>query len=211
MTSDFSDIEGLLGMPDASVSNVISLPDDNLFSQQTFSLSDNQFGLTDSTEDVTKSIERMIETKLLTKIEEVLLRHVRSENEELRRLISANTTKADHIIQLFNDRFNPVVPDVQPVVSTPNGRNGMCGGGDGFELGMDKDLFSKVDSVFSEAGSSGGFFGNKKEFIEEKLDAVEKKLDSIYEHIHVSNKKSCLLYTSPSPRDATLSRMPSSA
>ena len=28
---------------------------------------------------------------------------------------------------------------------------------------------------------------------------------------HLQNKESCLLYTSPSPRDATLSRMPSSA
>ena len=109
MTSDFSDIEGLLGMADASASNVISLPDDNLFSQQTFSLSDNQFGLTDSTEDVTKSLERMIETKLLTKIEEVLLQHVRSENEELRRLISANTNKADHIIQALNNNHKLII------------------------------------------------------------------------------------------------------
>ena len=29
--------------------------------------------------------------------------------------------------------------------------------------------------------------------------------------VKVSSSKSCLLYTSPSPRDATLSRMPSSA
>ena len=29
--------------------------------------------------------------------------------------------------------------------------------------------------------------------------------------INLTNKKDCLLYTSPSPRDATLSRMPSSA
>ena len=31
------------------------------------------------------------------------------------------------------------------------------------------------------------------------------------EHIEVDPRKACLLYTSPSPRDATLSRMPSSA
>ena len=30
-------------------------------------------------------------------------------------------------------------------------------------------------------------------------------------NIKNTNKKTCLLYTSPSPRDATLSRMPSSA
>ena len=37
----------------------------------------------------------------------------------------------------------------------------------------------------------------------QKLDTLEK-----YEHV---KSKACLLYTSPSPRDATLSRMPSSA
>ena len=31
------------------------------------------------------------------------------------------------------------------------------------------------------------------------------------QHINVERDKHCLLYTSPSPRDATLSRMPSSA
>ena len=30
-------------------------------------------------------------------------------------------------------------------------------------------------------------------------------------HLHVRNDKGCLLYTSPSPRDRTRSRMPSSA
>ena len=38
----------------------------------------------------------------------------------------------------------------------------------------------------------------------EHLDIIKKDLISIFE-------KNCLLYTSPSPRDATLSRMPSSA
>ena len=37
-------------------------------------------------------------------------------------------------------------------------------------------------------------------------ERIEKKLDS-----HVELVNDCLLYTSPSPRDATLSRMPSSA
>ena len=34
---------------------------------------------------------------------------------------------------------------------------------------------------------------------------------SLGETLHLSHIKLCLLYTSPSPRDATLSRMPSSA
>ena len=47
-----------------------------------------------------------------------------------------------------------------------------------------------------------------------ELKDVEKKV-GIETHIHSTNlkleKNTCLLYTSPSPRDATLSRMPSSA
>ena len=37
------------------------------------------------------------------------------------------------------------------------------------------------------------------------------KIKSRYIHSDVDTIESCLLYTSPSPRDATLSRMPSSA
>ena len=46
-------------------------------------------------------------------------------------------------------------------------------------------------------------------------DFVKLRLDRVYkgavEGTGVECLKSCLLYTSPSPRDATLSRMPSSA
>ena len=41
-----------------------------------------------------------------------------------------------------------------------------------------------------------------------KYGTLEKLLESAHE---IKQNKSCLLYTSPSPRDATLSRMPSSA
>ena len=43
-----------------------------------------------------------------------------------------------------------------------------------------------------------------------KLDAAEVESLGMY-YLFDGNKNSCLLYTSPSPRDATLSRMPSSA
>ena len=39
-----------------------------------------------------------------------------------------------------------------------------------------------------------------------EMNAIEVGLDTIIEQL-----MHCLLYTSPSPRDATLSRMPSSA
>ena len=45
-----------------------------------------------------------------------------------------------------------------------------------------------------------------------KLDEVKDGLAEIgIKGLTVSEIKGCLLYTSPSPRDATLSRMPSSA
>ena len=44
----------------------------------------------------------------------------------------------------------------------------------------------------------------------EQLEKIANKLDVSKDEV-VSMNRSCLLYTSPSPRDATLSRMPSSA
>ena len=51
---------------------------------------------------------------------------------------------------------------------------------------------------FEFAGTSGG--EKKRKFYEEGVEAIAEYLD-----------KDCLLYTSPSPRDGLLSRMPSSA
>ena len=46
----------------------------------------------------------------------------------------------------------------------------------------------------------------------EKFDVLATSFTRVLdESISFTNPKSCLLYTSPSPRDATLSRMPSSA
>ena len=54
----------------------------------------------------------------------------------------------------------------------------------------------------------------KNIIIEEKISHILKTIDElsdiVAEHENII-KISCLLYTSPSPRDATLSRMPSSA
>ena len=46
----------------------------------------------------------------------------------------------------------------------------------------------------------------------QRLDAVHREIDRIAGFVNEQAKKtSCLLYTSPSPRDGLLSRMPSSA
>ena len=44
-----------------------------------------------------------------------------------------------------------------------------------------------------------------------KADPVVSILQELGEPLHLIDTNPCLLYTSPSPRDATLSRMPSSA
>ena len=47
------------------------------------------------------------------------------------------------------------------------------------------------------------------------VDSVDSQADFVKEYeipyVHLSDQKNCLLYTSPSPRDRTRSRMPSSA
>ena len=47
--------------------------------------------------------------------------------------------------------------------------------------------------------------------VEGKTKIIEKTNDQNIIRIVTKNFLTCLLYTSPSPRDATLSRMPSSA
>ena len=60
---------------------------------------------------------------------------------------------------------------------------------------------------------SGKYFDNVSPINNEKICSVarsnEKDVDAALDAAHAAF--SCLLYTSPSPRDATLSRMPSSA
>ena len=53
-----------------------------------------------------------------------------------------------------------------------------------------------------------------KDLSEEKLNLIRSLVDSLEEPIEGDLRRSvrdCLLYTSPSPRDSNLSRMPSSA
>ena len=55
----------------------------------------------------------------------------------------------------------------------------------------------------------GSLFGNDDEIVAETQDLVGDLHSHINEHFHDEN--GCLLYTSPSPRDLSTSRMPSSA
>ena len=66
-----------------------------------------------------------------------------------------------------------------------------------FESPMTPDIFTNLSSS-PKVGFN--FESNIKELA-----------DDIHELTLTFNVKACLLYTSPSPRDATLSRMPSSA
>ena len=84
-----------------------------------------------------------------------------------------------------------------------------------------RDLFYKGVERYQEGRRSPEtmFEGDEPAFLEsigcstqEMFDFCDDYVrwgDVIYEH--VEEIQACLLYTSPSPRDATLSRMPSSA
>ena len=51
----------------------------------------------------------------------------------------------------------------------------------------------------------------KERKIEEELLSAQESLQNECDHKVVVDSEDCLLYTSPSPRDRTRSRMPSSA
>ena len=55
------------------------------------------------------------------------------------------------------------------------------------------------------------FGGVPKRLVIDNLKAAVKRADWYDPELHPKLQSFCLLYTSPSPRDATLSRMPSSA
>ena len=66
----------------------------------------------------------------------------------------------------------------------------------------------KLDEALVEARKR--FDREKEEAIKETVRKLQKEFDGRLKEEQQGNKN-CLLYTSPSPRDATLSRMPSSA
>ena len=72
---------------------------------------------------------------------------------------------------------------------------------------MDKETIDKLPDTIKIISNFAVGFGNID------LDAAKKRGIAVITAIplFLAASKSCLLYTSPSPRDATLSRMPSSA
>ena len=73
------------------------------------------------------------------------------------------------------------------------------------------------EKVAKEDLDLNNFFGFVEVKVKSKVDMLHKKpLHALYEggklmFRHFSEPTTCLLYTSPSPRDRTRSRMPSSA
>ena len=66
---------------------------------------------------------------------------------------------------------------------------------------------AKMWGSFDQRGSTLGSVTSGDTFnVTSITDALEGHID-----VAIANDMACLLYTSPSPRDATLSRMPSSA
>ena len=54
-------------------------------------------------------------------------------------------------------------------------------------------------------------FRDMKDLVEDPEEISEEEIENIYFDEEVEEIEPCLLYTSPSPRDGLLSRMPSSA
>ena len=78
----------------------------------------------------------------------------------------------------------------------------------GFKIAHGGITFSFADSAFAFASNSRG---RKAVSIETSISHTKPlKIGDIITAI-AEEQSLCLLYTSPSPRDATLSRMPSSA
>ena len=74
--------------------------------------------------------------------------------------------------------------------------------------GFDYDILPGITGVTSDAGSNAIL-----EPISDSVGTIQsvQALSSGYGYNPASDNKPCLLYTSPSPRDTALSRMPSSA
>ena len=74
-----------------------------------------------------------------------------------------------------------------------------------------------AETLYHVGGDSHGGHSEAAYVIEDDTEIVEENVEEVdFETILASanpdkGSKVCLLYTSPSPRDATLSRMPSSA
>ena len=70
-----------------------------------------------------------------------------------------------------------------------------------------KQLYPDAQMAIGPVIRDGFYYDIKldKNLSDEDLEAIEKRMKKL------AKTKYCLLYTSPSPRDATLSRMPSSA
>ena len=62
-----------------------------------------------------------------------------------------------------------------------------------------------------DANMQSGAVAEGQQWLKEYLADVQCLQEYKQHHVHPVNLKTCLLYTSPSPRDGLLSRMPSSA
>ena len=69
------------------------------------------------------------------------------------------------------------------------------------------------DVLYYQSGPNGGYTGTAKvlNIVEDPNNPTKHFYANIVPRSYIPFPKNCLLYTSPSPRDGLLSRMPSSA
>ena len=122
-----------------------------------------------------------------------------SENANFAKVLEDNNIKfigaSSELIEMMGDKIQA------KKIAKENGLPVIEGSEGGVrDINEAKDLCKKIGfPVLIKASGGGGGKGMKIVHKEEEFETL------------FSTAKSCLLYTSPSPRDATLSRMPSSA
>ena len=154
----------------------------SFISDQNFSpILDNDLGIENVLPD---AIVKEKEDKWLILINDRLLNKYQISQDYLDAAMNSNSSKEEKTF-LKNH-----ISDAQNILDTLNYRSNTL-----------KDVIEQILIV------QGNFLSNKSEFLNPlKLEDIANKIDK-----DISSISSCLLYTSPSPRDKRQSRMPSSA
>ena len=78
-------------------------------------------------------------------------------------------------------------------------------------MSIDNNLYEKSIKILTDLIAFKTISGQDNSNLIDYCEKILKNIGIDTFKVYDDDKKSCLLYTSPSPRDATLSRMPSSA
>ena len=124
------------------------------------------------------------------------------EDKEIEFAILSNKSEYDNLVDFVNFEGRSCIR-----VKTKKRKEGK----DKINMSGFKNESSKKDIFESKNGSLGNNEVDHQMISKAASNTIKRLIDSGNRPSELSLLKDCLLYTSPSPRDATLSRMPSSA